>query len=181
MRNGRTRRRPRADDVDRGRIFIQAKRRVVALASPTSDLAGALDQFVRQYLGGPTTSDATSLASTADRLVLAAGSTSSEPIVGALPRVLARLRSDPGLAVTDAPQSQEERSVWATVCAHVIRLWEQHSGQSRTTMPLSSFFICSGLNLSRSSLPVETRTSHEQLLHRMSSPSLMRLRWRGAG
>ena len=117
-----------------GFVFAQVKRSLTLSDSPDSDLASALDQFIRQFIalraGGldklPT---GRSLSITLDRLVLITSSSSSAPIRIFLPQVLQRCR-ELGVeqSLENAATNNQERRVLSVLKGHLSRYWEQVIG-----------------------------------------------------
>jgi tetratricopeptide (TPR) repeat protein len=103
-----------------GRVSIQAKRRVVVSKTPSSALASACAQFVRQYLvPGDRAFDPKR-----DRLVLACSEKSSAPIRHDLPNVLARVRDFAPKSVEEVELfSQAERRVWDALLTCLRDAW----------------------------------------------------------
>ena len=117
-----------------GFVFSQVKRSLTLSNSPSSDLASALDQFVRQFIalreeGSDILPSGRSLSSTLDRLVLITSSKSSEPIRILLPRVLKRCR-ELGVeqSFENAATNNQERRVLSALKGHLNRSWEQVIG-----------------------------------------------------
>lgn len=119
---------------DAGRIALQAKKRVTASKSETSDLSGALAQFVNAFLDGREGIDPHGpLSKDRDRLVLACGPTSSSSVRRSLPVLLERLREDPP-PVPDEVRltNKDEQTVWPIVLAHVRRVFAERRGADPT-------------------------------------------------
>ena len=117
-----------------GFVFAQVKRSLTLLNSPDSDLASALDQFVRQFIalreeGLDELPNNRPLSSTLDRLVLITSSKSSEPIRILLPRILQRCRelgSDQPLG--KAATNKREHDVLSVLLTHLRRSWKRVIG-----------------------------------------------------
>jgi hypothetical protein len=115
---------------DSGLVFCQIKRSLNLSPRPESDLASALDQFVRQFIACRNTSGGSSptdrpLDPATDRLVLVTSSDSSEPIRIHLPNVLRRARNlTPGPALDEAATNDEERRAFSVVREHIRRSWQ---------------------------------------------------------
>jgi hypothetical protein len=123
-----------AGTAENGQIFIQAKRRLVLSTSPTSDLASALGQCVRQHLASP-------LDASRDRLVVAAGPNSAETVLSDLRRVLTKIRQLPAGAAFDAAASnQKEKKALDVVTDHVCREWTSSGGAPPELPGLRRFF-----------------------------------------
>jgi hypothetical protein len=111
-----------------GRVFVQAKRNVVGSDRPRSALFKALDQFVRQAKecaeqGEPLNPDR-------DRLVLAAGPNSSDPIRNVLRRLLQTTRNA-GVATLSATATTEpQRAIARVVEKCLTDSWRQHYGMA---------------------------------------------------
>jgi hypothetical protein len=128
-----------------GFIFAQMKRTLELSKLDTSELASALDQFVRQLIlcRNKTTRMKPvdrPLDPEKDRLVLITSPTSSEPIRLHFNRVLERVR---GLSqqqhVDDAARNEEEHQVLSVVRTHVIRSWLKVSGVDPSDNELLQF------------------------------------------
>ncbi len=112
-----------------GLVFAQVKRNLNLSLSAGSDLASALDQFVRQFIACKSGSCDRLLDPQRDRLLLITSSESSKPIRTHLPNVLRRLqRLTPEQTLNDAAKNQPERHVLDVVREHVLRLWQNHLG-----------------------------------------------------
>jgi len=116
-----------------GVAFLQAKRSLNLSASEHSDLASALDQIVRQFLDSRAATGSLPwerpLDPTRDRLVIATGPTSSNPIQRDVPTVLERMRRLPqGTDFASTAQSASEVDALTHVQKHVERSWRQHHG-----------------------------------------------------
>jgi hypothetical protein len=113
-----------------GLIFCQIKRRLNLSSSSGSDLASALNQFVRQFTacrnltGGSHVIDRP-LDPARDRLVLITSLDSSKPIRTYLPNVLRRARNlTPGQALDDAAANEQERKALSVVLKHIRNSWQ---------------------------------------------------------
>lgn len=120
-----------------GYIFAQIKQKVTRDKSTESDLASALDQFVRQFLAGGSKASGMrtaerSLDVTRDRLVLITSPRSSRPIQEQLRDILSRLRSDSLQVLDDAAKNSEERRTLSLVREHVTRSWRETTGADPT-------------------------------------------------
>jgi hypothetical protein len=118
------------DDVhlatsDAGRVALQAKNRVTASESETSDLAKALTQIVNAFLDARDGVDANGpLSAHRDRLVLACGPGSSASVRRALPNLLQRLREHPPAGPDElALTNKDERTIWPIVLTHLRRVF----------------------------------------------------------
>lgn len=117
-----------------GFVFAQVKRSLTLSNSSDSDLASALDQFIRQFIalreeGLEKLPNGRSLSSTLDRLVLITSSNSSEPIRILLPRVLHRCRVlGVEQSLENAATNNQERRVLSVLKGHLSRSWEQVIG-----------------------------------------------------
>ena len=117
-----------------GFVFVQVKRSLNLSNSPSSDIASALDQFIRQFIalreeGLEKLPNGRPLNNTLDRLVLITSSNSSKSIRILLPRVLQRYRelgSDQPLG--KAATNKEERHVLSVLLTHLKRSWKQVIG-----------------------------------------------------
>ena len=98
-----------------GYTLVQAKRGLQASGGSDSPLAKALRQVIEQYRDGiPNGPGQRAIDQTRDRLVLAVDVTSSERIRLHLPRVVDRLRTQPGgIALDEATKNGPEREVLA--------------------------------------------------------------------
>lgn len=113
-----------------GLVFAQIKRSLTCSSDPSSDLASALDQFVRQFItcrnksGGSSSTDRP-LDPARDRLVLVISPVSSRPIRVHLPSVLRRIRDmTPGQALDAAATNGEEQRAFSIVQKHIARSWQ---------------------------------------------------------
>jgi hypothetical protein len=117
-----------------GLIFAQIKRTLQISEAAGSDLASALDQFVRQFIACRAKGIGTQpwdrpLDSARDRLALISSSNSSKPARLQLPAVLRRLRDLPvGQPLDDVAANEGERRVLSIVRAHVTRSWQNLLG-----------------------------------------------------
>lgn len=117
-----------------GFMFIQAKHTVTLSATPTSDLAGALQQFIQRYIAFSGNSQGhrsweRSLDPGTDRLVLVVGPHSSASIREDLPAILRRARHlVRGQPISDCAQNAKESRVFGVIEAHVSRLWSSLAG-----------------------------------------------------
>ena len=124
---------------EKGLAFGQAKHTLQLSEDASSDLASALDQFVRQFIACRTKITGKQdwnrpLDPKRDRLLLVTSSMSSAPIRTRLPLVLKKirdLRADQKLE--DAIANEEERRAISTVINHITRSWQQAS----STVPTS--------------------------------------------
>ncbi len=116
--------RTRAD----GYVFLQAKAGALRLSGKaSSELGKAIAQFVAQYRAGRPGGAA--LDSRRDRLVLAVGPACSQAIALSLPKVLHRIRGQPGEEpLTNFANSDEERRAISSVLGHVNRCWRSLAG-----------------------------------------------------
>jgi hypothetical protein len=121
---------------DGGRVFVQVKHKVTLERAEGSDLASAIDQFVRQYLHCRRSSPDADLAESRlepqnDRLVLVTTSGSSAPIREHLPSILSRLRRS-GIAGTieKSAVNAKEREVASVVKDHLVRSWRTIMGDN---------------------------------------------------
>lgn len=117
-----------------GFVFAQVKRSLTLSNSSDSDLASALDQFIRQFIalreeGSDKLPSGRSLSSTLDRLVLITSSNSSEPIRILLPRVLKRCR-ELGVeqSLENVATNKQERRILSVLKGHLSRSWKQVIG-----------------------------------------------------
>lgn len=119
-----------------GFVFSQIKHTLQLSQAADSDLASALDQFVRQFVVCRAGSSGARpwerpLDSVQDRLVLLTGPNSSVPIRVHLPAVLDRLRRlTQGQPLNDAAVNDEERRALSVVVAHLRRSWQAVLGVS---------------------------------------------------
>ncbi|MDQ5827310.1 MAG: hypothetical protein M3441_24380, partial [Chloroflexota bacterium] len=110
-----------------GRLFAQVKHKLELRTTPNSDLASALDQFVRQSLS--LSHSPRPLSPARDRLLLVTTSNSSIPIKEDLPAILTRLRDGAGgKRLGNAAKNKAERSVLSVLKKHVIRAWHAAAG-----------------------------------------------------
>lgn len=123
------------ETLSQGQIFGQVKHTLELSTRDDSDLASALDQFVRQVLICRDKTDGLRpLDPLQDRLVLVTSSQSSKPIRVHLPSVLNRLRDlpkSPGFA--QATVNADERRVFDVIRNHIARAWHAATGAEPTT------------------------------------------------
>ena len=145
-------------DTNEGHAFVQAKRTLSLSTTTDSDLASAVDQFVRQYVSTRAGSDkrpwrARPLDPTKDRLVVATTFESSAPVRIDLAAVLDRMRGlTSGQPFTDAATSVDQRKALDTLLEHVRRSWQSAAGIKPTDSDISA--VCALMHLSV--LDVET-------------------------
>ncbi len=119
-----------------GFVFSQIKYTLHLSEAVDSDLASALDQFVRQFIACRDTSAGArpwerSLDSVRDRLVLITGPSSSLPIRVHLPAVLGRLRGQiQDQPLDDAMVNELEGRAFYVTAGHVRRSWQAALGVS---------------------------------------------------
>lgn len=123
------------ETLSRGRIFGQVKHTLELSTRDYSDLASALDQFVRQFLTCRDNTDGMKpLDLLQDRLVLVTSSQSSKPIRVHLPSVLNRLRDLPkSIGFSRATTNADERHVFDVIKNHIARAWYAATGTEPTT------------------------------------------------
>jgi len=113
-----------------GLVFAQSKHSLVLSSNVNSDLASAINQFVRQFLACKTaTGNAQDLdrplAPATDRLVLITSSVSSKPIRVHLPKVLRKIRNlTPGQTIDEVSSNRDERTAFSKVQEHILRSWQ---------------------------------------------------------
>ena len=108
-------------------VFAQVKRSLDMSTSADSDLASALDQFLRQFIALPPAER--SLNVTSYRLVLITSSNSSKKVKTLLPAVLQRCRGlGPDQSLEKAAENKPERHVLSVLKAHLRRSWKQVVG-----------------------------------------------------
>ena len=111
-----------------GFIFIQAKRSLGLSNRPTSPLARAIEQAVRQFLEARSGAWNRRLTPDRDRLVLAVGSTSSASATRTLASVLLKVRRlDQGTSLSAAAANTNERRALRLVLENVRRSWPSGS------------------------------------------------------
>jgi len=118
---------------DNGYIYAQVKRRVQRSKSAESELASALDQFVRQFIACRSASSGQvcnrPLDPEKDRLVLIISPSSSRSIKDHLPIVLNRIRYlTQQQSLDEAARNRSEREVLDVTKEHLCRSWRQCSG-----------------------------------------------------
>ena len=117
-----------------GFVFIQAKHSLVLSRQRDSELAGALNQFVRQYLAhreasGGRNSWERPLNPSIDRLVLAVGPGSSAPVRMHLSSVLGRARRlVAGQVIAGVATNADEVDALDVIREHVSRSWMTLTG-----------------------------------------------------
>ena len=116
--------------------FIQAKRRLSLSSLPNSPLASTINQAVRQIVSPPESGRrpwSRALNPDFDRIILVTSSTSGEPIITHLRKLLRRI---PGLApaqsLSDAAATAEESRAFSIVIEHLNREWTQEAGRPPT-------------------------------------------------
>lgn len=113
-----------------GLIFAQSKHSLVLSSNVNSDLASAIDQFVRQFFAFKTaTGNAQALDRpldpATDRLVLITSSVSSKPIRVHLTKVLRKIRNlTPGQTIDAIAANNDERKALSKVQEHILRSWQ---------------------------------------------------------
>ncbi|MEW5925911.1 MAG: hypothetical protein AB1941_00355 [Gemmatimonadota bacterium] len=136
------------DDVfagtsERGRLYVQAKRRLDLSKRPKSDLASALDQCVRQFLDARACAlkdREAALDPSRDRLVIAAGPRSARTITVGLRDVVRRLGSLPaGEPFDRAVTNQDEGTARDVLLEHVRRSWTAAAGAAPGDTELREF------------------------------------------
>jgi hypothetical protein len=117
-----------------GLVFGQIKRTLHLSESPDSDLASALDQFVRQFMacrnskGGSRPWDRP-LDLQKDRLVLVTSPSSSQPVRVHLRNVLSRLNNLPqSQPLENAAANDNERRALAIAQEHLVQSWQKLTG-----------------------------------------------------
>jgi hypothetical protein len=144
--------------ADDGHAFVQAKRTLRLSTASDSDIASAIDQFVRQYVSPRGGADvrpwrARPLNSSKDRFVLATTSGSSTPVKRDLAALLDHIRGlTLGQPITDAATSVDQRSALDTLIAHVRRSWQSAAGAEPTDSDIRA--LCSLMHVTV--LDVET-------------------------
>jgi len=130
-----------------GHHFIQAKNSLSLEQTETSELASAIDQFVRQFVAG-NSSDAVRpwdrpLDAARDRLLFIIGSDSSRPLREDARRVINRMRDlAPGQPLTDAAVNENEEHALGILRAHASRSWRAATGTDPSDADLQAFFAC---------------------------------------
>ncbi len=111
-----------------GYVFLQAKGGALRLSqNAASELGKAIAQFVAQYRAGRV--GGAPLEPRRDRLVLAVGPACSQAIALSLPKVVHRIRGQPGEGpLTNFATSNEERKAISAVLEHVNRCWRSLTG-----------------------------------------------------
>ncbi|HEU0077588.1 MAG TPA: hypothetical protein VFQ76_08075, partial [Longimicrobiaceae bacterium] len=127
----------------RGRLYVQAKRRLDLSKRPESDLASALDQCVRQFVGaraGGRSDPEATLDPSRDRLVIAAGPRSARTVTVDLRDVVRRLGSLPaGEPLDNAVNNQGEKAARDVLLEHVRRSWTAAAGTAPGDAELREF------------------------------------------
>lgn len=124
-----------------GYAFLQAKRRLDLSRRPDSELASALDQFVRQFLRGDSRSASRKpwereLDPVRDRLVLVVGPESSAAIRVHLPRLLDRLAAGIPGQEPDVIATEAERGTLEVFRDLLVVSWRRHRGLPPATEEL---------------------------------------------
>lgn len=138
-------------DTNEGHAFVQAKRTLNLSTATDSDLASAIDQFVRQYVSTRAGSDARPwrarpLDPTKDRFVVATTSESSAPVRMDLAAVLDRMRGlTAGQPFTDAATSVDQRKALETLLEHVRRSWRSAAGKEPTDSDIGA--VCALMHI----------------------------------
>ena len=128
-----------------GFVFIQAKHSLDLSRQQTSELAGALNQFVRQFLAHSEVSKGQSrwerpLDPSLDRLVLVVGPGSSAPVREQVRSVLDRARRFvPGQVIANMATNVAEVRAWEIIREHVSRSWEALTGVTPADDQLLAF------------------------------------------
>jgi len=117
-----------------GLVFAQIKRKLHFSGNPDSDLASALDQFVRQFIHCQSRTSGKRpwdrpLDPLRDRLMLITGPESPTRIRVYFPSLLSRLQNlVPGQSLNDAALNKEEREVLSVIKGHIERSWQKALG-----------------------------------------------------
>jgi len=117
-----------------GLVFAQIKRKPHFSENPDSDLASALDQFVRQFIHCQSRTSGKSpldrpLDPSRDHLMLITGPESSTPIRVHFPALLSRLQNlVPGQLLNDTALNNKERQVLSVILSHIQRSWQKALG-----------------------------------------------------
>ena len=119
-----------------GHVFLQAKHSISFGTTPDSELAGVIDQFVRQFHAHPVVNRQPSwdrpLDKNVDRLVLATSSGSSARVRVGLPTILNRIRTlAPNQPIDASAVSQDEQEVLGILKDHVTRSWKSSASSRR--------------------------------------------------
>lgn len=130
---------------DNGYIYAQIKRRIRLSKSAESELASALDQFVRQFITCRSASSGQvcnrPLEPEKDRLVLITSASSSRPIKDHLPVVLNRIRHLTQQQLLDeAAKNQREREALDVIKEHLCRSWRGCLGNHPSEDELRQIF-----------------------------------------
>jgi len=127
-------------------VFAQIKRTMQLTESESSDLASALDQFVRQLLACRTKTTGTqpwdrALDPSRDRLLLITSPSSSAPVRDDLREVLRKLKRLPQHQSFDqATVNDKERRALSVVLAHITRSWQKALGSAPSVDDLRKLF-----------------------------------------
>lgn len=114
---------------DGSAAFVQVKRTVNLSVSPSSGIASALDQFVRQFLEWRTAEETEVPADSAKgRLILAVGTGTPGTVRVTLREALNCLRDLPGDEISPAGLNREQRRAIEVVAAHVRASWVAETG-----------------------------------------------------
>lgn len=130
----------------KGLVFAQIKRTLQISENANSDLASALDQFVRQFVSCRAKTTGTQpwdrpLDSARDRLLLITSSNSSKPVRDHLSDVLRRIRLLPSdHPLEHAATNNEERRVLSTTRTHLMRSWEKALGANPSDHELRQLY-----------------------------------------
>lgn len=117
-----------------GVVYMQIKRHLHLSKSRNSDLASAIDQFVRQYTACQGRDSGTSpwdrpLDHERDRLVLVTSSRSSSPIREDLPQVLNRLRHlVTGQTIDGVATNEGQYRCLSIIRQHIAQTWQKLLG-----------------------------------------------------
>ena len=116
-----------------GFAFIQAKHTLTLQTGADSDLASALDQFIRQFLANKNNRGTRPwerpLSAQLDRLVFVTGPHSSGPIKTQLPAILSRVHAlRPEQALNDAATNQPELHALTIILGHLRRSFRNATG-----------------------------------------------------
>src|SRR2546427_10099421 len=153
-----------AGSASGGHGFVQAKRTLVLSSAEDSDLASAIEQFVRQYVsigGTPDTRPwrSTPLDASKDLFVVATTPESSAAVRVDLAVVLNRLRDlTAGQPLTDAATNADQRKALDILITHVRRSWRTAVGANPADSDVLA--ICSLMHVI--TLDVETNGTAER-------------------
>ncbi|MBZ0232825.1 MAG: ATP-binding protein [Deltaproteobacteria bacterium] len=158
-----------------GLIFAQAKHTLSLESGSKSDIASALDQCVRQYLGNRSNAKPRRpwnrpLVAATDRLVIVVGAQSSGPIKNDLPELFQNIRALAGRPLDDAAHNDDQRRALTVVREHCSEAWRKAAGSGPTDADLIEMLCLLRLQV----LDVDADGADERLAKTILRTSILR-------